>query len=127
MLAREQAPELVVRVLESERGATVAFAILAPEQIPVTAAGGRRGSYHHSLAEAWTLDLHVHPEYASSLPELLDGLPWPDSPVATSITEPAGLKSLALQSAGFERLVVLPDWFCADDGSRRDMGLWVRR
>jgi hypothetical protein len=112
MLKTEETPGLIVRVLESELGATTAWAILSHDP--------------HWLPDAWSLDLHAHPAFAAELPRLLAALPWPDAPVAAAFTEPSGPKAAALESAGFTRAARLPDWFRAEDGSRRPVGLWIR-
>lgn len=112
MLTREQKQATVVRVLESEHGATVAWAILAPD------AGW--------FSQAWLLDLHAHPEFQAHLPQLLAGMPWPDAPVAAAFTEPAGPKAAALEASGFTRVSPLREWLRTGDGSRRDVLLWNR-
>lgn len=126
MLQTEAMPEFAVRVLHSEHGATVAWAILAPAATPGAGGGLGAAPDPHWLPDAWTLDLHVHPGFAPSLPELLADVPWPDAPVAAALTEPAGPKAAALETAGFTRAARLPDWFRGTDGSRRPVGLWTR-
>jgi hypothetical protein len=117
---------MVVRVLQSEHGATVAWAILSPATLATAQPGGRLAAAASWLPEAWTIDLHAHPEFAGALPELLAELPWPDAPVAATFTEPPGPKAAALSQHGFTRAAVLPNWLQADDGPRRPVGLWVR-
>jgi hypothetical protein len=112
LLTREQRPGVAIRVLETEHGATVAWAILAPDP--------------HWFSEAWILDLHTHPTFAAHLPELLAGMPWPDAPVAAALTEPAGPKAAALETHGFTRTARLPGWLQGEDGSRHDIHLWTR-
>jgi hypothetical protein len=112
LLSREQQPEMTVRVLQSEHGATVAWAILTPDA--------------YWFRDAWTLDLHVHPAFSDRLPELVASLPWPDAPVSATTTEPAGPKAAALQASGFRRAAALPAWLGTADGTRRDVCLWVR-
>jgi hypothetical protein len=126
MLAREQTPGMTVRVLQSEKDATVAWAILSPAMLDAAPVGARLGGTASWLPEAWTLDLHAHPAFAGSLPDLLADLPWPDAPVAATFTEPAGPKAVALAASGFTRAAVLPQWLKTDDGPRRAAGLWVR-
>src|SRR5205823_4899907 len=67
LLKREQKPGVVIRVLQSEHGATVGWAILAPDP--------------HWFSDTWMLDLHAHPAFVAHLPELLASLPWPGAPV----------------------------------------------
>jgi hypothetical protein len=112
MLTREKQPEMLVRALQSEHGATVGWAILSPSP--------------QWLEDAWVVDLHTHPNFTGALPDLLAGLPWPDAPVAAPLTEPSGPKAAALEAAGFSRAVRLPVWFRAPDGTRRDVTLWTR-
>jgi hypothetical protein len=112
LLSREQQPGMSIRVLQSEQGATVAWAILAPDA--------------YWFSEAWTLDLHVHPAFSDRLPQLVASLPWPDAPVSATFTEPAGPKAAALETAGFARTGHLPCWLGTEDDTRRDVGLWVR-
>jgi hypothetical protein len=113
LLAREQQPGMSVRVMQSESGATVAWAILAPDP--------------QGLEESWTLDLHVHPSFAHQLPALAAALPWPDAPIAALIAGPPGPKAAALEAAGFARTAALPKWMRVDTGTRRDAGLWIRQ
>jgi hypothetical protein len=120
LFVREQESQMSVRVLQSEHGATVAWAILAPDT-------GWRAPDPHCLADAWTLDLHAHPGFASDLPKVLTHLPWPDAPVAVIYAEPAGPKAAALKSAGFSRVASLPAWMRSEDGPGRDSELWVRQ
>ena len=112
LLTREQEPGMAVRVLQSEHGATVAWAILAPDA--------------HWFSDVWTLDLHAHPSFAAGLPTLLGSLPWPAAPVASAVTDPAGPKAAALAAGGFTRIARLPAWLRPDDGARRDVSLWIR-
>ena len=112
LLTREQEPGMTVRVLQSEHGATVAWAILAPDA--------------HWFSDVWTLDLHAHPSFAAGLPTLLGSLPWPEAPVASAVTAPAGPKAAALAAGGFTRIARLPAWLRPDDGARRDVSLWIR-
>jgi hypothetical protein len=126
LLAREQTPGMTVRVLESEHGATVAWAILAPATLGTAPVGARLGSAGSWLPEAWILDLHAHPALAGALPELLADLPWPEAPVAATITEPAGPKAAALSAGGFTHAASLPRWLKVGDAPRRAAGLWVR-
>lgn len=119
MLTREQERGMAVRVLESEHGATVAWAVLAPD-------ARWRAPDPHWLADAWILDLHAHEPFAADLPALLADLPWPDAPVAAAFAEPPGSKAGALESAGFRRAACLPNWLRTGEGSRRDVGLWIR-
>jgi hypothetical protein len=113
LLTREQESGMSVRVLQSEHSATVAWAILAPDAL--------------SLADAWTLDLHVYPTFGSALPALVAGLPWPDAPVAAVFAAPAGPKAAALEAAGFSRAARLPAWMRTDDSTRREAALWIRQ
>jgi len=113
LLARHHEPGMSVRVLQSEHGATVAWAILAPDA--------------HWLADVWTLDLHTHPAFTHGLPGLLAGLPWPNSPVVAIYTDPAGPKAAALESAGFVRTARLPAWMRVASGPRRPASLWLRQ
>ncbi len=126
LLAREAMPDLTVRVLESEHGATVAWALLAPAALSEDHAGTRLAPAPHWPLEAWTLDLHAHPAFAAALPALLTDMPWPDVPVVVTLSQPAGPKAAALQSAGFTRAATLPRWSSAEDGARRDAALWLR-
>jgi hypothetical protein len=113
MLTCEQQAGMSVRVLHSESGATVGWAILAPDP--------------QGLEDSWTLDLHAHPSFAHQLPALAADLPWPDAPVAALIAEPSGPKAVALEAAGFTRAARLPTWMKTDGGRRRDAALWVRQ
>lgn len=112
LLKREREPGMSVRVLETEHGAAVGWAILAPDP--------------SWFASGWILDLHVHPSFRSSLPLLVEGIPWPDAPVAAAFTGPAGPKAGALEAVGFTRTACLPRWLPAETGSRRDVVLWLR-
>jgi hypothetical protein len=126
MLLREAEPGLTVRVLQSEHGATVGWAILAPASSAAMRGGMRNGPDPFWLPDAWTLDLHVHPAFRSGLGPLMEGMPWPEAPVAATFTEPAGPKAAAVAAASLSRAACLPDWFLSPDGCRRDMGLWIR-
>jgi hypothetical protein len=112
LLTREQRPGMSVRVLQTEHGATVAWAILAPDP--------------QWFSDAWILDLHAHPGFAQHLPEMLNALQWPEAPVAAAFSAPAGPKAAALAGCGFARLAVLPTWLRVDDGSRRHVTVWTR-
>jgi hypothetical protein len=112
MLQKETEPGLTVRVLQSEHGATVGWAILAPD-----------ASW---FGDAWILDLHVHPNFARSLPDLLSSVPWPDAPIAAGLTGPSGSKAAALEAAGFSRGGCAPGWLRSPEGQRRDVELWLR-
>jgi hypothetical protein len=126
MLSREQTPGLTVRVLQSEHGAIVAWAILSPATLPDVRGGLHRTADPYWPSDAGTLDLHTHPAFAGELSSLLRDMPWPEAPVASLLTQPAGPKADALGAAGFQQAARLPGWLRADDGSRRDMAVWVR-
>jgi GNAT superfamily N-acetyltransferase len=105
-------------VLESERGASVGWAVLQPDDL--------------TFGDGWLLDLYVHPQFEAGAPELLAALPWPDSaPVrayTTTPPAPAGddYRTRALSAAGFRVTAALPDWF-AGDGAPLDLQVWTRR
>jgi GNAT superfamily N-acetyltransferase len=110
-LRRERELRIQAKVLETESGATVAWALLAPDP--------------HWFRDAWLLDLHAHPRFADRLPELLAGLEWPDAPVAALATLPEGPRARALAAAGFYPTATLPAWLPHTEG-RRDLGIWTR-
>lgn len=126
MVQIEEIPDLAVHVLQSEHGATVAWAILAPAANGASRGGLGGAPDPYWLPDAWTLDLHAHPSFAACLPQLLEALTWPDAPVAAAFTEPAGPKAAALETAGFRHSASLKDWYHGPDGSRRTVGLWTR-
>jgi hypothetical protein len=124
MIQTEEKPGFLVRVLQSEHGATVGWAVLAPPGYLRSPGGSGDVPIPQQVADAWTLDLHVQPGFAGCLPALAKSIAWPDAPVATPLTEPAGAKAVALQKTGFRRAAALPDWFIGDD--RRPVALWTR-
>lgn len=113
-LEREGNPAIQAFALESERGATVGFALAAPDR--------------NWFRDAWTADVYVHPNFRGQEAALLEAVAWPDAPCVTyrvaggSSDEPG---AAAWRAAGFAPETVLPGWV-AVDGERRNLELWVR-
>lgn len=109
---REREPRIQARALVSEHGATVGWAFLSPDL--------------RWFRDAWLLDLHTHPNFASRLPELLASVELPhDAPVAAYTTTPQGPKAAALLGAGLRATALLPAWL-SDSAERRDLQIWTR-
>jgi GNAT acetyltransferase-like protein len=109
---REREPMIQARALVTEGGATVGWALLAPDP--------------HWFRDTWILDLHTHPNFTHRLADLLAALTLPDAPVAAYLTEPRGAKTAALSQAGFRPVTSLPAWINSED-RRLDLTIWLNR
>ncbi len=112
-LEREREPARQAVVLESERGATVGFAVCAPDA--------------RWFGDAWVADLYLHPVFRYHANRLLAALKWPAGP-CIAYRAPGGdrfTEDAAWSAAGFAKLATLPAWLAVGDG-RRDLELWVR-
>jgi len=105
-------PEVQAKALESETGATVGWAILAPDA--------------HWFGDVWLLDLHTHPHFQHHITDLLAALALPQAPVAAYTSTPSGPKAAALHAAGFHAMETLPGWLQSPEG-RHDVTVWMRR
>ena len=105
-------------VLESERGASVGWAVLQPDDL--------------TFGDGWLVDLYVHPRFEAGAARLLAALPWPAAAPVRAYTSapraPSGddYRTRALSAAGFRVTAPLPDWF-AEDGAPLDLQVWTRR
>lgn len=111
MLRREEAPMRQGYVLESEHGATVGWALLAPDP-----------SY---FGDVWRLDLHTAPGFTAEMPRLLEPLVWPEAPVLASGAAPEGPRAAALRGVGFQSVGALTGAI-RQAGVCRDLNLYYR-
>jgi GNAT superfamily N-acetyltransferase len=112
-LERERDPRRQAVVLETGAGATVGFALLAPDP--------------RWFGDACAADAYTHPDFRTGAADLLRALEWPDAP-CVAYRAPAGGggdDAAAWEAAGFRMAATLPRWFSFED-QRRDMELWVR-
>jgi GNAT superfamily N-acetyltransferase len=104
-------PDAQSRMLVLESGAVVGWCHVAPA--PVV------------LGDAWLLDLHVLPGFESDLGRLIEGVSWPDGPVAFFADTRREEYLACLRTAGFAETAALPGFVARPDG-RRALGLWAR-
>lgn len=107
---REREPQIQARALIGPTGATVGWALLAPDP--------------RWYGDAWILDFHALPAFSDGLPELLSTLELPEAPVAAYLTEPEGPKAAALKGTGFRPAAWLCGWL-EQEGERRDLAVWT--
>jgi hypothetical protein len=81
-------------VLETERGAAMGFALLAPDK---------------RWPGVYNLDLHAHPNFAGDLPKLAASLTWPEAKVTCCLPAAAAARREAVEAAGFEAEAILTD------------------
>jgi hypothetical protein len=99
------------RVLESETGAVAGWALLAPER--------------RWFGDAWTLDVYCLPGFWDRAAALVEGLRWPDAPVALYAAGQGPARARLAQSRGFAAVGVLPRWLRLE-GRQVDVAVWVR-
>jgi hypothetical protein len=105
-------PESVGMVLESEIGATLAFASLVPDP--------------RWRGEVNLLDFFAHPGVGVlELEELLGALSLTEKPVQCYCDPRDTVKAVALEWAGFRRIATLPDQF-QENGVWREAWLYAR-
>jgi hypothetical protein len=108
---RAREPQIDARVLVSQAGATVGWALLGPDT--------------RWFRRVWLLDLYAHPSFTWHLSDLLAALEWPQDPVTSYTTVAEGPKAAALRTAGFHRAATLEGWLF-DGEERRDVIVWQR-
>lgn len=110
-LRRERATGIQARALVSGTGATVGWALLAPDS--------------RWFGDTWLLDVSAQPGFEPYLPELLASLELPDAPVSAYLTEPPGARAAALRRWEMRPTLRLPQWLIYA-GGRRDLWIWER-
>ncbi len=110
-LRRRREPAIQARALVTQDGIVVGWAFLAPDP--------------RWFRDAWLADVRTHPAFHTQLPALLASLEFPDAPVYTMLTAPAGPRAAVFAESGFRRLAALPDWLVRE-GERETLHLWVR-
>lgn len=108
---RLRRPGAQSRMLVRESGAVVGWCHLAPGP--------------SVFADAWLLDLHALPGFESELGRLIEGVAWPEGPVAFVSDTRQEEYPACLGAAGFAEAAALPG-FVTRSGERRALGLWVR-
>ena len=84
-------------VLEAKHGATVGWAIVAPDP--------------RSFGDNLLLDFYVHPTFRADAPALLAALDPPTNRrIVAYSTAPEGYRTAALRDAGFASVAELPQW-----------------
>jgi GNAT superfamily N-acetyltransferase len=99
------------RVLRSVTGAVVGWCHVMPGPV--------------ALGDAWLLDWNTLPHFESHRATLLDGLTWPDAPVAFLATAADPASERILSRHGFQRLATFPGFIALS--ARKDLGVWVRK
>ena len=110
-IRREDDGRIQANALVAETGATVGWAILAPD--------------NHWWGDAWAVDLHAHPNFHQDYGRLVASLEWPDVPTVAYASEPRGLKATALEAAGF-RPTGTVDQVMSTETGRRSVTIWQR-
>jgi len=96
-------PTIQAKALVSETGATVGWAILAPDP--------------HWFGDVLELDVCVHTNYSGHLERLVSSMELPHSKVVSYVTEIAGERARALMQLGFSQETTLRG-FLKNDGAR---------
>ena len=109
---RQRDPRIQARVLETDDGRTVGWCILAPDT--------------RWFADTWVLDVYVHPNFRREAARLLEGLTWPERPVAAYLSCPRGWRAEILRQLQFEPIATLSHWLRAERGEI-DLAIWVRQ
>jgi GNAT superfamily N-acetyltransferase len=93
-------PGVQANALISEKGATVGWTILAPDQ--------------HWFGGVLELDLYVHPNFIDDLPKLAASIDMPSQKVVTYITDLDTPRARALTDIGFTNVARLPEFLESD-------------